>query len=223
MEHKIYYKRNLPHYLPENAIFFVTYRLANSLPKVIVDELKRENEDIEFKLKSEKESKQKNIALINLRKKYFAKFDQYLDSSTTGSLWLKEDKIAAIVSEAIHFRDNKEYFLYCYTIMPNHVHMLFGMGEEYLHYKKSEELALTAKSKNLTDVLRDLKKFTAKECNIILHRSGQFWHRESYDHVVRGPEEFVNIVNYILNNPYKAGLINEGQFWKWSYLKEGIL
>jgi REP element-mobilizing transposase RayT len=217
MEQKIYYKRNLPHYLPENAIFFVTFRLANSLPKIIVDELKRENEDIEFKLKSDKGSKQKNIALINLRKKYFAKFDQYLDSSSTGSLWLKEDKIASIVSDAIHYRDNKEYFLYCSTIMPNHVHMLFGMGEEYLHQKKLEEVALTDKSKNLTDVLRDLKKYTAKECNKVLNRSGQFWHRESFDHVVRNSQEFDNIACYIMNNPFKAGLVKNGNNWKWSY------
>jgi len=44
MESKIFYKRNLPYFQPGEAIFFVTFRLANSLPKTIVEEMKKENE-----------------------------------------------------------------------------------------------------------------------------------------------------------------------------------
>jgi hypothetical protein len=43
MEDKIFYKRNLPHYQPPFATYFVTFRLANSLPRHIIEELKKEN------------------------------------------------------------------------------------------------------------------------------------------------------------------------------------
>lgn len=35
----VYYKRNLPHYQPGNTDYFVTFRLANSLPKKVIDNL----------------------------------------------------------------------------------------------------------------------------------------------------------------------------------------
>jgi phage shock protein A len=37
-----FYKRNLPHYQPKQAQFFVTFRLANSLPNSVVEEIKTE-------------------------------------------------------------------------------------------------------------------------------------------------------------------------------------
>lgn len=36
-----------------------------------------------------------------------------------------KEKIASIVKEAIHYRDGKEYELIVYTIMPNHIHLVF--------------------------------------------------------------------------------------------------
>lgn len=39
-----YYQRNLPHYQPEDGEFFVTFRLANSLPKAVIGQLKQEKE-----------------------------------------------------------------------------------------------------------------------------------------------------------------------------------
>ncbi len=35
----IYYRRHLPHYQPLDAIFFVTFRLAGSLPAAVIEEM----------------------------------------------------------------------------------------------------------------------------------------------------------------------------------------
>ncbi len=39
-----YYRRKLPHWHPEGQMFFITFRLANSLPAHIIQELKDEHE-----------------------------------------------------------------------------------------------------------------------------------------------------------------------------------
>lgn len=90
--------------------------------------------------------------------------------------------------------------------MGNHVHVLFNIRND---------------EDDLFRVMQQHKSFTAKEANRILSLSGQFWERESYDHVVRAGE-FWMIVHYILNNPVKAGLVNSWDEWKWTYLNPAL-
>ena len=65
------------------------------------------------------------------------------------------------------------------------------------------------------------KSFTAKKSNTILQLTGQFWEAESYDHIVR-EGEFDKIVNYILLNPVKAGLVKQWEDWKCTYLAKEL-
>ena len=51
LEYRSYYKRNLSHYQPKEGIFFITFRLAFSLPKVILNELENRKNEINDKLK----------------------------------------------------------------------------------------------------------------------------------------------------------------------------
>jgi putative transposase len=201
---KIFYKRNLPHYQPSNATYFVTFRLANSLPKAVIEKLKKENEIAVNKLV--KQPYRKSEKLYHQQKLYFGKFDALLDGSKKGSLWLKDDRIAKITADAIHYYDSKKYKLFAFCIMPNHVHVLF----ELLYEKEPQTYPVTK-------ILTSIKVFTAGSSNKILHRNGQFWHRESYDHVVRNEKEFENIILYILQNPVKAGFVSDWRDWKWGY------
>lgn len=45
---------------------------------------------------------------------------------------------------------------------------------------------------------------------------------ESYDHVVRDEEEFVRIIDYIVENPVKAGLVDNWTSWKYTYLSKDV-
>jgi len=74
-------------------------------------------------------------------------------------------------------------------------------------------------SSTLTERLENLKWYTALKGNEILYRTGAFWQHESYDHLVRDAEELERIIQYILNNPVKAGLVKDRRDWKWHYLK----
>ena len=156
-----------------------------------------------------------------LKKEYFKLYDSYLDMTSSGSSWLKNAQIAEIVKNSIHFRDEKEYDLVAYTIMPNHVHLVIipivERIADSLNSGSKENLYI------VTKVLQDLKKYTARECNKLLNRKGSFWQHESYDHVVRDMKALRRIVDYVLNNPVKAGLVETREEWGHGYVNEKFL
>jgi len=50
-------------------------------------------------------------------------------------------------------------------------------------------------------------------------RSGQFWERESYDIYIRNEKMLNNVISYILENPVKAGLVQNWEDYPGNYLK----
>ncbi|OGU55715.1 MAG: hypothetical protein A2V66_13840 [Ignavibacteria bacterium RBG_13_36_8] len=155
----------------------------------------------------------------------------FLSKSKSGKLWLRDERIASIVKDSIHYRDGKEYLLIAYCIMPNHVHLVFTLIVERFaeslkgtEHNKMQQVGRNSVSPYIvTKILQDLKKYTARESNKILNRKGQFWQHESYDHVVRDEDDLRRIVEYVLNNPVKAGLINRSEDWKWSYVNTKLM
>jgi putative transposase len=126
----------------------------------------------------------------------FVWMDRYLDTTSEGPQWLKETAIAKIVEETLHHRDCE---LHAYVIMPNHVHVLL------------------APKIPLPKLMQYIKGASAREANKILGVSGKpFWQHESYDHLVRTPEEFTKIQQYIENNPVKAGFATTPESYRWS-------
>nr|WP_249355763.1 transposase [Chloracidobacterium aggregatum] len=89
--------------------------------------------------------------------------------------------------------------------MPNHVHVLVTP----LH------------GNSLSSILHGWKSFTAKEANRRLGREGPFWMEEYFDRAIRDENHFRRVVEYIGNNPVKAGLCPEPSAWRWSSAWEG--
>jgi putative transposase len=226
-KYKTYYKRNLPHYQPLGYAFFVTYRLNGSLPVQIIKRLKQERES-ELKVIEGFTDKTKRFEQYRkYQSVYFGKFDKLLDGFDHGPTWLKEDKVAQIVKDAIHFYDKMTYDLICYTIMYNHVHQVFIpiVGRDLSRPENQNVLDMNVKLQFpiVTDILRLIKGATARECNKLLNRAGAFWQHESYDHVVRDYNELLRIVEYVINNPVKASLCEKWEDWKWSYCNTDYL
>ena len=71
--------------------------------------------------------------------------------------------------------------------------------------------------------MQNIKSYSAQKANRLLALSGQFWERESYDHVVRKDGEFDRIVRYILHNPVKAKFVKEWADWPFSYLHPDLI
>ncbi len=201
-----FYTRHLPHYVPPGATFFVTFRLAGSLPKHVIESLKHEYEQANQQLDQLAAPTERKAQAYLEQRKYFGRWDKVLDQATYGPTWLEVDDIAELVKESIHHRAGKVYILQAYCIMSNHVHLLFTP------IRKDKETYYS-----LQEIMQSLKGYTAYNANQLLGRSGTFWHNESYDHVVRDSGEHSRIVHYILNNPLKAGLVTQAEAWPWSY------
>jgi REP element-mobilizing transposase RayT len=210
LQYKLYYRRNLPHYQPQGGVFFVTYRLAFSLPKFILDELSNKKRELDKKLKNLSEAEQQARS-ADFDKILFAIEDHFLDIYSDGPQWLKNDAIAQLVIESLLFHHEKVYDLYCGLIMSNHVHAVLkprnNWGTPY----------------SLSEIMKNHKSFTATQANKLLNRTGQFWHHENYDHWIRDERELFRVLDYVLNNPVKAGLVENYQDWKHYWLNDELL
>jgi putative transposase len=119
---------------------------------------------------------------------------------TLGSCMLRNPTAAGLVQNAIQHFEGERYLLVAWCIMPNHVHVIFG------------PLAGNSPSK----ILQSWKGFTARRANQLLGRSGAFWERESFDHLVRSERSLGWFTEYVHENPVKAGLCAAVKDWPYS-------
>jgi REP-associated tyrosine transposase len=94
-----YYERRLPHWHPDHAVLFVTWRLAGSMPRPEPEFLRMT----------------------------FKEREAQLDKHPIGPTWLSDARIAAVVRDALIYGATirKMYDLHAWCIMPNHVHAVF--------------------------------------------------------------------------------------------------
>ncbi|MGH2567499.1 MAG: transposase, partial [Bacteroidota bacterium] len=220
---RTFFRRKLPHDQLEYATFFITFRLAGTLPGEAVERLRAERE------KALRAVGQEDILSYRFQMEYFAKYDAILDGTTHGPTWLNDERIAKIVADSLHYWDGKRYTLLCYSIMPNHVHLLIDIRPEKVG--QVGNLSYTADDKaqqagnlsyTLSRILHSIKRHTAREANKILNRAGPFWQHESYDHIIRDNDELERIIWYILDNSVKAGLVEHWKNWRGNYVQEQI-
>lgn len=119
-----YYRRNLPHIHPSEAIFFVTFRLSGSLPLEVIEQLRQEFQEEERRAAVGLSGPALLMERYKIQKKFFGRYDNYLDQMAHGPTWLREPVIAGMVAEEIQRLHGAHYDLLAYCIMPNHVHLL---------------------------------------------------------------------------------------------------
>jgi REP element-mobilizing transposase RayT len=198
-----YYKRHLPHWQPEGAEFFITFRLAGTLPSEAIEKLKLYRKQLQNEDNLTEQDRIRNII--------FKKYEQQLDNAEAGPNWLEKEEIAHVVQGALYYYDEEAYDLYAYCVMPNHVHMVFR------HFVTSE--GDQENDYPITNILQSIKSYSALECNKLLNRKGKFWQSESFDRVIRDQDELENVIRYTLYNSVKAGLIKKWKNWPYSYCK----
>ncbi|GAB4468151.1 MAG: hypothetical protein OHK0057_08580 [Thermoflexibacter sp.] len=175
------YKRNLPHIQPIGATFFVTCNLFGSLPSPLLEKWKEEYEIQKAQIQAKiSDANLLQDELDKLSKLDFKKRDSFLDTTKNGNHYFKSPILAKIVADSLHFWDSKRLELICYCIMSNHVHTVFRLFEE----QEAEGRKIY-----LEDIMHSIKLFSARECNKVLGKEGQFWQNESYDRMVRERNE----------------------------------
>ena len=201
------YRRNLPHIQPPGATFFITFRLAGSIPAAVAAALCAEAERIQAELERAPDSPERAERIYLEQRRFFGRWDAVLDAGA-GPDWLRNPAVAALVADSMRHFDGQRYDLLVFCIMSNHVHVVLTplLKTESAYYP-------------LAQIMHTMKGYTAGQANRLLKRAGAFWQHESYDHYVRSAAELERIVAYVVNNPVKAGLVTDWQAWPWTYCK----
>ncbi|MDD2921115.1 MAG: transposase [Anaerolineales bacterium] len=211
----IIHRRNLPHIHPTGAIFFVTFRLAGSIPVEVIEQLRAEFEQEERRLKTNLSENALLMERYKIQKKFFGRYDEWLDKMAHGPTHLRDAEIAEIIMQEIRRLDGIRYDMLAYCIMPNHVHLL----ADFSRFDKNDG---KKRLSPLSQALRLIKGRSARYANLKLGHSGKFWQDESYDHFVRNNGELTRILNYIVENPVKAGLAKSWDEWAYIYVAQTV-
>jgi REP element-mobilizing transposase RayT len=113
----------------------------------------------------------------------------------------RRDAVAKMVCDSIErCCELNEYRLYGYCVMPDHVHVLLSPGESGVPLK---------------NWLRAFKSYTGHAFGR-LGGSPPLWQRSAYDHICRKCETVQVVLEYIANNPIRAGLVTCWRDWRWT-------
>jgi putative transposase len=190
------YRRNLPHWRCKGGTYFVTFRLNDSLPQSVIEEMQEEKlrwQRIFAHHKTEAVGGIPSEVFLEYeesQKRTFLKAEGLLDFGL-GSCLLKEEDTRDIVDDAVRYFDDERYYLFAWCVMPNHVHVALQPIDDW----------------SLEDILGSWKKFSAAKINTKFGRSGQLWQTESFDRLVRDAAHYYKVVRYIAKNPASAGLL----------------
>ncbi len=186
---------DLPHWHREGKIFFITFRLADSMPPTAVNEFKNAVE----------EWLERNDSIVN--KKVAEEFEKFkislqnkLLDQCLGQCILRNITARKIVIDSLHHFDHSRYHIHDYVIMPNHIHLLIEPLNDW----------------KVQDIMASIKSYTAHEINKTLSMQGAIWQHESYDRIIRNDVHYYKVVNYIARNPRHC---REGEYTL--YLTDG--
>ena len=104
-------------YLPHEHLHrlqFITFRLHDSVPTELMEQWCSERATI-----APQEDTPRWIQLNQL-------IEEYADSGH-GACYLKDERIARLVIDALKKNDELLYLLHCWCVMPNHVHVLIEL------------------------------------------------------------------------------------------------
>jgi len=95
-----------------------------------------------------------------------------------------------------HFRNSGFYWLYGYVVMHDHIHIVIRPQRAGTHLSK---IVAMLKSASMVEIRRHLLRFK--------------WQRGYHERVVREGEDLRSMIDYVLQNPARAGLIPADQLY----------
>jgi len=108
-----------------------------------------------------------------------------------------------LVLDHLKSGDPEFYDLLAAVVMPDHVHLVLRPREGV----------------ELSRITKGIKGVAARKVNLARGSRGSIWHNESFDRIVRDQEDWEEKLEYILNNPVKAELAEDGFDYPGMYVK----
>jgi REP element-mobilizing transposase RayT len=172
---------DLPHWRQDGGFYFVTFRLSDSLPQILLEKWRQEQKE----WRTEHEGADREM-LMRRSLEQQRRVERWLDRRY-GSCILADPAAQRVVANALRHFDGVRYELGDSAVAANHVHALLR----------------TALEVDLSEVLYSWKRFTsAAMLKTTLVRKAfdgyrHVWQKESFDHLVRNRESLDKIRRYI--------------------------
>ena len=190
----------LPHYDDGRSIQSITYRLIDSLPADAIEKLREQNPD-------------EDAQRIEIEK--------YLDAGC-GSCVLREAGNAQVVIDTWKHHEGVGYHLHAWVVMPNHVHVLVeplagkNIGEIIAAWKSvsTRRMLATGSKPGSATVLG--RNPPARRPSIRAAVKRHIWQPDYWDRYIRNERHYRAVIEYIHQNPVKAGLVANTEDWPWS-------
>ena len=177
--------RRLPHWRQMGVAYFVTFRLADSVPQSLLRQWREERTIwLRWHPPPWRTEEQREF-----EERFICRMQEWLDAGM-GACHMRRSDVRAQVELCLLQFDDKRYNIDAFVLMPNHVHAVIKPAVGY----------------DLSTLLQAMKGVSANRCNKLLAHKSTFWMDESYDHIVRDMKELAAFRNYIAGNPTKAGL-----------------
>lgn len=173
------HRNRLPHWQQPGAVYFVTWRLADSLPKAVLDGF-FEKREVWLRNHPKPWDSEDEISFERL---FSGAIDDWLDAGH-GECLLGNFENARIVAEALQFFEGERSIMFSFVVMPNHVHALFALHPEH----------------ELGKVVQSWKRYSSRKINQRLDRCGPLWQKDYFDRLVRDRDHFSRCVRYIRRN-----------------------
>jgi REP element-mobilizing transposase RayT len=179
------YYRHLPHWRQEGATYYVTFHLTDALPQAKIRELQAIRREWEAKQPPPRTEAQWE----SYAREVTVKAERWIDEGH-GRCYFRASEHAKLLADALlHFQD-KRYLVSCFTVMPNHCHLVVKP------YPGHE----------LEKILQAWKGYVSHQVNLAHNQTGSIWQQESYDRIVRDEEHLYRVIQYIGRNAAKAGI-----------------
>ncbi|HJT80135.1 MAG TPA: DEAD/DEAH box helicase, partial [Chthoniobacterales bacterium] len=113
-----------------------------------------------------------------------------------------------------HFH-NTRYELFAICVMPDHLHALFQP------LPKGRDADGAPIFWSLSEIMRSLKSFTAREINRVEARMGEaVWEKETFDRFIRSDRDLAEKFEYIVSNPWRNGTVKSTEDYRWIWTQE---
>jgi REP element-mobilizing transposase RayT len=127
----------------------------------------------------------------------------------THERWALPERIRNVVLESCLHDNGIRFDLKVAIVMPDHVHLIFTPLVDI----RAMEIS------SLATIMDAIKGASAHRINKILGCTGKVWQTESFDHVLRASENLDAKIQYVLDNPVRAGLVREWHEYPWMWRK----
>ncbi len=176
---------HLPHWNQSDTYVFLTFRLSDSLPKEMQEEIKSKREIWmrAHPLPWDEETE------LEYHKIFTHKIEEWLDNGY-GCCILRDPKASNVVLATMNHDDGIKYDLIDYVIMPNHVHA-------------SVRLIGDTKVENL---MQEWKSVSSHKLRKQIGSGWCGWMEKYHDRIIRNEEHLKNVIAYIYKNYSHGGV-----------------